>query len=394
MVPLDNSSWYLRQRDVRRGRLEFRRVLRRRVAQELAVELVAVDVEDPRVVAGGIDLIGHVDPVIIGRQRRPRGDLEDQAIARATGLDQGRRDRPVGADAVVVETDRRPRDDRETRAGRPETALAERAEIAVGRRARRVGRADEHDVGIVEAGADVGDRVGQVDDERRGRSRDVVAGVRARGRRQLVVRLRSADGRRAAGAVAALHRHAGDVRRRGLDGQVQDEVVGAFAGDRGIVEVVAGGVGQARILELVRVGDQLVLARRQAGGERQVHVAVIGGDEAGGVHCGGLGDEGRAGDELRLVGVGRDVDQGVIADVGGRGRVERVELDRGRRPEWSRLRVDRIGDRQRERAEAGDERGVGLAAVGQGQRSPTLGERRGRDLGRRLVDPEGVRGRR
>ena len=41
-----------------------------------------------------------------------------------------------------------------------------------------------------------------------------------------------------------------------------------------------------------------------------------------------LGDEGRAGDVLRLVGVGRDVDQRVVADVRGGGRVERVERER------------------------------------------------------------------
>ena len=46
----------------------------------------------------------------------------------------------------------------------------------------------------------------------------------------------AADGRRAVGAVAVLQRHAGDVHRRVLDGEVDDEVFGALAGDRGVVE--------------------------------------------------------------------------------------------------------------------------------------------------------------
>ena len=64
---------------------------RRGVAQELAVELVAVDVVDPRVVAGGVDLVGHVEPVVVGRQGRARGQGEDQpgaAAARRRWLDQ------------------------------------------------------------------------------------------------------------------------------------------------------------------------------------------------------------------------------------------------------------------------------------------------------------------
>ena len=64
------------------------------------------------------------------------------------------------------------------------------------------------------------------------------------------------------------------------------------------------------------------------------------------------------------------------------------------RAERGRLRVDRVDDGQRQRAEAGDVRDIGLPAVGQRQRRATLGERRGRDLGRGLVDPEGVGGRR
>src|SRR5208337_5480012 len=58
------------------------------VAEELAVELVAVDVVDPRVDlrAGAccVDLVGDVKPVVIGRQLAARSQAEDHPGAAPT----------------------------------------------------------------------------------------------------------------------------------------------------------------------------------------------------------------------------------------------------------------------------------------------------------------------
>ena len=62
-------------------------------------------------------------------------------------------------------------------------------------------------------------------------------------------------------AVGALERHAGDVDRLGLDVEIDDEVLGALARHVGIVEWVAGGVGQARVLQLGGVGDERRIRR-------------------------------------------------------------------------------------------------------------------------------------
>ena len=131
-----------------------------------------------------------------------------------------------------------------------------------------VGRVDELDVVRVVA---EGERVGEVDDD---------------GRRAAPRRCRGCWSPPLGGSskydcsppmadepferVGALERHAGDVDRLGLDVEVDDEVFGAFVRHGGVVEGVAGRVGQARILELGRVGDELVLAGGQAGQEGQV----------------------------------------------------------------------------------------------------------------------------
>ena len=52
-----------------------------------------------------------------------------------------------------------------------------------------------------------------------------------------------------------------------------------IAGGRdGVVRGVAGGVGDARVLQLGGVGDERVLPGGQAGREGQVDVAVVGQD--------------------------------------------------------------------------------------------------------------------
>ena len=73
-------------------------------------------------------------------------------------------------------------------------------------------------------------------------------------------------------------RHAGDVDRLRLDVEVDDEIFGAFVGHSRVVERVAGGVGQARVLQLGRVGHEHVLAGGQAGQEGQVDLAGVGED--------------------------------------------------------------------------------------------------------------------
>ncbi len=65
--------------------------VRRLVAQVLAVELVAVDVEDPGVDAAGLELVGDVDPIIVGRERVAGIELKHQAIARAARRTDDRR---------------------------------------------------------------------------------------------------------------------------------------------------------------------------------------------------------------------------------------------------------------------------------------------------------------
>ena len=79
--------------DVGRGRGagEVRAILRGGVAQELAVELVAEDVRDLGVVPVGVDLVGDVEAVIVGGQRRAGCDLEDQPVARPAGCAPGSR---------------------------------------------------------------------------------------------------------------------------------------------------------------------------------------------------------------------------------------------------------------------------------------------------------------
>ncbi len=60
------------------------------ITKEFAVELVAVDIEDSRVDrrarAGCIDLIGHVDPVVVSGESESRIELQHESIARPTRL--------------------------------------------------------------------------------------------------------------------------------------------------------------------------------------------------------------------------------------------------------------------------------------------------------------------
>src|SRR5262249_46132692 len=130
-----------------------------------------------------------------------------------------------------------------------------------------------------------------------------------------------------------------------LNVEVDDEVLGSLVGDGGIVKGVAGRVGEPGVLQLFGVGDEDVLAGGQPGEEREVNLAEVfkyvcrrrvvrvGSDGEG-----RKGDEVRGCNELRLVGViERDVDERVIADVGGGGWIKRGKKHRGRGVE------DRLG---------------------------------------------------
>ena len=129
------------------------------VAEELAVELAPEDVGDRRQAA-----VGQVEPVVVGRQRGPRRQGDQQPVVIAVLARHGAGD---GAD----ELDRGPGDDGVPRGvGDPEVA-----EVAIGLGGVGVGRADELDrVGVVRVGqgrrGEAGQRVREVDRERRRRA--------------------------------------------------------------------------------------------------------------------------------------------------------------------------------------------------------------------------------
>ena len=85
----------------------------RRIAQEFAVKLVAVDVVDPGVDVARLKLVGDVDLVVVRRQGRARGQAHQQAGSRmcCVGID------PVAAGILILERDGRSGHDVETRSG-------------------------------------------------------------------------------------------------------------------------------------------------------------------------------------------------------------------------------------------------------------------------------------
>lgn len=121
------------------------------VAEEFAVELVAVDVVDPRVVPRVVDLVGEVDAVVVG-DVQAGGVHHHQAGA---GGVAGVGHRPgAGGGIQPVEGDLRARDHREAAAARPLAVLTEVAEVAVGGRRGRIGRSDQQDLaGVVDLDA-------------------------------------------------------------------------------------------------------------------------------------------------------------------------------------------------------------------------------------------------
>jgi len=315
---------------------------------------------------------------VVGGERGSGRDLEHEPVALGeSGLSQER------AGGLVGNRDRRAGNDREPGARAPKTPFAQRAEVAVGSPAQGIGRGDELDGAAIVLGQV--ERVREIDDERRGRC------VRSRGlaqRGELVERARAADDVGVEPLVGAHRLDVGDEGGLVLDSESQLEVNRARG--RRVVERVARGVLEAAVGHtadaLARMGDQGVVASRQARIEREVDAArerVEGGRAARGrdevltrLH------EGRAGDERAQVGVRVEVDQRVVAEVGRRARVERREDDlrrRGERPRSSIRGIDDVEGERREVGQVGTDQGEGRAARGQGRRD---------DAGPGPVDPE------
>ena len=251
--------------------------------------------------AAGLDLVGDIDPIVIGRERVAGVELDDQPRARAAG---GGRPTTAGFRIVVVEGDRVVGEDGESRAGASQATFTQRTEIAVGCAAAPSADWINWTSGVVDryvAGSGSGFE----------KSTTTAVGGAGTLSRVLVpplggsskIRLFGADDRRAVRRVGALERHARDVDGLGLHVEIDDEVFGGLPGGTCVSSSgLPAAVGDAGILQLGGVCHELVLPGGQAGQECQVDLPGVGEDEvAGRVEHGVAGDEGRRHDKLRLV---------------------------------------------------------------------------------------------
>ena len=328
----------------------------RLIAEEFAVELVTVDVTDRRRPG-----VGHVEAVIVSGENRAGRQGVSQPGVLAVG--------------TVAERDHAARDHRESGAVDSRSRLAERAKItvAVG---TAVTRPNEVDRLAVVSGR--GQGVGEVDVEHGGRSRYRVA----RSRIDLVVRPRQ---ERIALSVEDIGRDRLNVDRLGLNVEVEDKATWLLARNSRLVEGVARGVDETAKADRLGVHDQLVTTLIEPRQEGQVDSAGIRGGRRSPIRG---RNERRGGDEPGFVGVGGvvEVDELVVADVARDRRIKRGERDLRRRVERGGADyrgIHHVERKLRQRVQVGG--GGGSQRERRGARS----QRRGHDLGRGGVDPEG-----